>query len=152
MRAIPLVGSTQKSLALARLAAALEALINAGVMIIEAWDLAARASGSPQIMRAVQQGKPRLLNGELPSEVINSQGVYPEIFCSSYRTGEVSGHLDDALRRLYRYYLDEATAGLQRLSDWLPKLIYLAILLGIAYFVISFWAGHFKQINDVIGQ
>jgi len=152
MRAIPLVGSTMKNLALARLSAALEALINAGVTIIEAWDLAARASGSAQIIRAVQRGKPQMVGGELPSDVISAQGIYPELFCSSYRTGEVSGHLDEALRRLYRHYLNEATTGLRRLTEWLPKLIYLGILIGIGYFVISFWAGYFKQINDAIGQ
>jgi type II secretory pathway component PulF len=44
LHAIPMVSSTQRDLALARLCAALEALINAGVTIIEAWDIAARAS------------------------------------------------------------------------------------------------------------
>jgi len=50
---IPLIGAGRRSLALARLSAALEALINAGVTILEAWPLAAAASGSPALMREV---------------------------------------------------------------------------------------------------
>jgi type II secretory pathway component PulF len=70
----------------------------------------------------VAEVKPRLQAGETPSEAISAQRIYPELFTTSYRTGEVSGQLDDALRRLYRHYMESATAGLQRLAAWMPKL------------------------------
>jgi type IV pilus assembly protein PilC len=146
---IPMVSATQRDLALARLCAALEALINAGVTIIEAWDIAARASGSQRVERAVAAVKPRLIAGETPSEAISSQRVYPELFTSSYRTGEVSGQLDDALRRLYRHYLESATTGLQRLAAWTPKIIYFGVMIAIAYQIIKFWTGYFDQINQL---
>ena len=44
---VPVLGTARHYLALSRLAAALGALLSAGVTIIEAWDLAAAASGSP---------------------------------------------------------------------------------------------------------
>ena len=50
---IPVLGQARRYLALARLAAALEALLSAGVTIIEAWELAATASGSPALRRTV---------------------------------------------------------------------------------------------------
>jgi type II secretory pathway component PulF len=149
LHAIPMVSSTQRDLALARLCAALEALINAGVTIIEAWDIAARASGSQRIERAVAEVKPRLQAGETPSEAISAQRIYPELFTSSYRTGEVSGQLDDALRRLYRHYMESATAGLQRLAAWTPKIIYFGVMLAIAYQIIKFWSGYFDTINQL---
>jgi type II secretory pathway component PulF len=147
---IPFVRSTRRHIALARLCAALEALINAGVLIMEAWDLAAKASGSFKIQKAVAEAKPRLIAGELPSEAINRQPVYPELFTSSYKAGEISGQLDAALRRLYQHYLEAATTGLHRLAEWLPKLIYIGVLIGIGVQVISFWSGYFDQINQVI--
>jgi len=119
---IPVVASVQRDLALARLCAALEALINAGVTIIEAWDIAARAAGSQRIERAVETAKPRLLQGELPSEAISAQRIYPELFKSTYATGEISGQLDDALRRLYRLYMEAATTSMQRLAIFIPKI------------------------------
>jgi type IV pilus assembly protein PilC len=146
---IPMVAATQRDFALARLCAALEALINAGVTIIEAWDIAAPASGSQRIERAVAAAKPRLLQGELPSEAIAAQRVYPELFVSSYRTGEISGQLDDALRRLYRHYMEAATTGLQRLATWIPKFIYLGVAIAIGYQIIKFWSGYFEQINQL---
>src|SRR5260370_31379492 len=61
LRPIPVLGTGRHYLALARLAAALEALINAGVTIIEAWDMAAAASGSPAIQRAVADWRPAVV-------------------------------------------------------------------------------------------
>jgi type II secretory pathway component PulF len=147
----PLIGGLRRSFSLARLCAALEALINAGVTIIEAWDLSARASGSPRIIRAVAEVRPRIVSGELPSEAIASQGIYPDLFVSSYRTGEMSGQLDEALRRLYRYYQEAATEGLNRFAEWLPRLIYFGVAIAIAFQIVSFYSGYFKQLNDVMG-
>lgn len=149
--ATPIVSGIRQSLSLARLSAALEALINAGVTIIEAWDLAARASGSPRLIRSVAAVKPRLVSGELPSDAIESQGVYPDLFVSSYRTGEVSGQLDDALRRMYRYYQEVATQAMNQMVEWLPRIVYLMVALAIAYQVIGFWSGYFKQLNSIMG-
>jgi type II secretory pathway component PulF len=53
LRWVPILGKARQDLALARLAAALEALLNAGVPIIGAWELAATASGSPALRRTV---------------------------------------------------------------------------------------------------
>jgi type IV pilus assembly protein PilC len=146
---IPMVYGARRDLALARLCAALEALINAGITIIEAWDIAAQASGSQRIERAVAEARPRLLAGETPAEVISAQRVYPELFTSSYRTGEVSGQLDETLRRLYRHYLESATTGFQRIATWTPKIIYFGGMIAIAYQIIKFYTGYFDQINQL---
>jgi type II secretory pathway component PulF len=147
--AVPIVGGLRRDLALARLCAALEALINAGVTIIEAWDLAGRASGSPRIIRAIAQVKPRIQQGELPSDAISQQNIYPELFVSSYRTGEISGQLDDALRRLYRHYQESATEGMRRFAEWLPRLLYMGVAIAIGFQIISFYSAYFKQIDEL---
>jgi len=63
---IPILGAARRALALSRLAAALEALISAGVTIIEAWELAAAASGSSMLKRVVLGWKPRVLADKRP--------------------------------------------------------------------------------------
>src|SRR5204863_7691010 len=52
-RPIPVLGSARRALALARLSAALEALISAGVTILEAWQIAVLACGSPALNRSL---------------------------------------------------------------------------------------------------
>jgi type II secretory pathway component PulF len=149
LKPVPVVGNARFNLALARLSAALESLINAGVSIIEAWDLAAAASGSPAIRRVVLNWKPRVLAGQTPAEAVRESRVFPEMFTNLYATGEISGQLDDTLRRLARHYREESSRQFQIFAQWLPRLIYFAVLLTVAYQVVAFWSGYFSQLNQL---
>lgn len=141
LRLVPILGKARHYLALSRLAAALEALISAGVNIFEAWDLAATASGSPALRRAVAAWKSRVVAGQMPSEAVNLCPLFPETFANLYASGEVSGKLDDSLRQLNRIYNEDGTRKLNAFATWMPRLIYMLVALMIAYIVIQFWAG-----------
>jgi general secretion pathway protein F/type IV pilus assembly protein PilC len=144
------VGAARRSLALARLSSALEALVSAGVTILESWQLAAAASGSPALHRAVIGWQPRLAAGVTPADALGSTNEFPELFASMYRTGEYTGKLDDTLRRLHALYLDEGERKLKALAVWLPKIAYLLVAGMIAWRVVNFYTGYFKQIGDVM--
>ena len=150
LRPIPLLGTARRSLALARLAAALEALINAGVSIIDGWDLAAASSGSPALKRAVATWRPRLLAGRTPAEVLNETPVFPELFANLYHTGEISGQLDETLRRLHNYYQEEGTRKLRLVAKWAPWLAYLIIMGIVAYQILSFWSGYYSNLGTLL--
>lgn len=149
LRWIPLLGKARRFLALARFSAAFEALISAGVNIIQAWDLAANASGSPALRRAVAAMKPQVVAGQTPAEEIRKHSVFPELFANLYASGEVSGKLDETLRRLYAHYQEEGTYKLQAFAQWLPRLIYMLVAVMVAYYVIQFWIGYFNQIATI---
>jgi type IV pilus assembly protein PilC len=146
---IPIFGTARRFLALARLAAALEALISAGVNIVQAWDLAATASGSPALRRAVESWKPQIEAGRTPAEVIRDCHKFPEMFANLYTSGEVSGKLDETLRRLYAHYQEEGTRKLYAFVQWTPRLVYFLIVLIIAYKIVQFWTGLYGQHSDL---
>ena len=148
---IPVLGLARHYLALARLAAALEALLSAGVTIIEAWELAATASGSPALRRTVLGWRRLVDGGQTPAEAVSASGSFPELFASQYATGEISGKLDDTLQRLHVYYQEEGSRKLQAVSRWTPRAIYFCVMLMIAYRVIHFYTGYFNQVRDAGG-
>jgi type II secretory pathway component PulF len=148
---IPVLGTARHYLALSRLAAALEALLGAGVTIIEAWELAGTACGSPALRRAVLAWRPQVTAGQTPAEAVSNSRQFPELFANQYNTGEVSGTLDDTLRRLHNYYQEEGTRKLHAVAQWTPRLVYLLIVLMIAWRIVKFWMGYFKQIGDAGG-
>ena len=141
LRPVPLLGTARHYLALSRLAAALEALISAGVNIFEAWDLAATASGSPALRRAVAAWKPQVQAGQMPSEAVRRCPLFPETFANLYASGEVSGKLDESLRHLNRLYNEDGTRKLNAFATWMPRFVYLLVVLIVAYKVIQFWTG-----------
>jgi type II secretory pathway component PulF len=149
LRAVPVLGAARANLALARLSVALESLLNAGVSIVEAWELAASASGSPVLRKTVFGWRPSVLAGQTPAEAVRESRVFPDLFTNLYSTGEMSGQLDETLRRLYRHYQEEAVRRLHVLAQWAPRLVYLLVVLMIGYQVVVFWTGYFSQINQL---
>jgi len=149
---IPVLGSARRELALARLASALEALISAGVTILEAWDIAALACGSPTLRRTVARWQPQFRAGRTPADVLADTSAFPELFANLYRTGEVSGQLDDSLKNLHKYYQEEGTRKLHLVARWLPRFAYFLIMLVVAWKIISFYLGYFQQVNDAINS
>jgi len=148
---VPVLGNARRCLALARLSAALEALISAGVTIIEAWELSAAASGSPALRKVVFAWRPQLNSGKTPAEVINTSRRFPELFASQYTAGEISGKLDETLRRLHDYYQDEGSRKIQLVASWVPRLIYLLVMLAVAYFILQFYLNYFAQVRQAGG-
>lgn len=146
---IPLLGSARRDLAFGRLSAALEALLSAGVPIIQAWDLAATATASPRLRRIVTTSIPLMEAGMLPSDTLRQSSVFPDLFRSLYKTGEVSGQLDQTLRRLQHHYEEQGALKIQNLANWTPKIIFLMVAVAVGYQVIKFYTGYFDQINQI---
>ena len=149
LRPVPILGTARHYLALSRLAAALEALISAGVNIFEAWDLAATASGSPALRRAVAAWKSRVVAGQMPSEAVRLCPLFPETFANLYASGEISGKLDDSLRHLNRLYNEDGSRKLNAFATWTPRLVYMLVALFIGYKIIQFYTGYFNQISTI---
>lgn len=151
LRGVPILGAARRHLALARLSTALEALISAGVSVFDSWELAAAASGSPALRRAVRRWHEPLRSGQTPAELLSRTAEFPELFANLYHTGEVSGQLDDTLRRLHLHYQEEGSRRLHAFSQWMPRLIYFGILLTIGYQVVRFWTNYYNNIFQQIG-
>lgn len=153
MGLIPVLGSARRNLALARLTAALEALFSAGVGIVDSWELAARASGSPALAREVLKWRPQIeVEQKTPGEILADENVFPTMFTSLYRTGEVSGQLDDTLKRLHEYSRVEGHRQMQLFTRGLTIAIILLIMIAIGAQVVMFWVGYFNNINNVMSQ
>jgi type II secretory pathway component PulF len=150
LRPVPILGTARQDLALARLSTALESLLNAAVPIVTAWELAATASGSPDLARTVQGWKEPLQNGSTFSELVAKSGKFPDLFSNLYHTGEVSGTTDQTLIRLHNLYQTEGLRRMKALSQWTPKIVYFGIMLFIAWKIIAFYTDYFAEVNQAI--
>lgn len=150
LNVVPLLGSARRKLALARLSAALEALIRSGVPVISSWPLAAAASGFVQFHDRVDSWARHIEMGQTPADMLRRSPEFPEMFSNMYASGEVSGQLDDTLHRLYVYYQEEGTRGLKLFSQVATRLLYFGIAGLIAWKVVSFYMGYFSQLGEVM--
>jgi general secretion pathway protein F/type IV pilus assembly protein PilC len=149
---VPMLGKARRNLAIARLSLALDALLGAGVNIIEAWEMAAAASGSPALRRVVARSKPGLLEGRTPSEMVNDSPEFPRTFASIYHTGEISGTLDASLQRGHALFEEEGSRQMRAFIFGLAGALVGLVMLLAAWNVIRFYVGYFQQINDAINM
>jgi type II secretory pathway component PulF len=151
MQWVPVLGAARRQLALSRLSAALESLLNAGVPIIGGWQLAATASGSPALAREVASWVGPLESGATPAELVSQSRLFPEVFANLYSTGELSGTLDDTLKRLHTYFQDEGQRRMRLVAQWGPRLFYLAVALFIGYRIVAWYASFYNgQITPLL--
>lgn len=142
---VPILGTALKYLALARLSAAMEALTNAGVSVIQAWPMAGAATGSARLRRELSTWGPRLESGITPAELIAESGYFPEMFSNLYSTGEVSGKLDETLGRMRAYYQEEGFRKLRLFTRVFNGTIYALLVILVAYNVFSFYIGRLNS-------
>lgn len=139
-----------KYLAVARLAMALESLLNAGVPVVRAWELAAVSSGSARLKSEILRLTPQLETGITPGEMVGQIRYFPEMFTHLYQTGELSGRLDESLTRLHTYFEEEGFRKLRTFFRALNMGIYFTIVGCVGYFIISFWVNYYGHLLDSI--
>jgi type II secretory pathway component PulF len=76
--------------------------------------------------------------------------LFPETFANLYGSGEVSGKLDESLRNLHRLYSEDGTRKLHAFAQGISWLLYMLVVLIIAYKIIQFYAGYFNQISNIM--
>ena len=143
---VPWLRQAIKYLAIARLAMALDSLLNAGVPVVRAWELSALACGSPRLKRDLLKLIPQLETGVTPAEMVTQIRYFPEMFTQLVHTGEISGRQDEMLPRLHTYFEQEGFNKLQTFSRVLGYVIYFTIAGCVGYEVIHFWLGYFNTV------
>lgn len=141
---IPFLRLAVKYLAVARLSMALDALLNAGVPVINAWRLAVAACGSPQLKSDIMKWLPQLEHGSTPADMVAQIRYFPDMFTHLYQTGEISGRMDETLTRLHTYFEEEGFRKLKVFCNIVNYSIYFIVAFAIAWFVIHFYVSYFN--------
>ena len=147
---VPVLRMAIKYLAVARLSMALDALLNSGVPMIRAWEMAVAACGSPRLKREVLRWTPEMETGTTPADMVGQIAYFPEMFVQLYQSGEISGKLDESLTRLHTYFEDEGFRKLQTFSRILNMVIYFTVAICVAVFVINFWRQYYGNLLNSI--
>ena len=149
LRTVPLIGKIRRSFALSRFCTVYEIQLDAGVNIIDSLLTAGQASRSGLVRSAVDFAVPELRGGAQVGPLLAASGAFPPEVIQSFIVGEETGGLDKELKRLADELRNEALGTLETLSEWVPKLIYVAIVLYFAYRIILFYTGYFRMITEL---
>ena len=147
LRTLPLFGKVRKAFSLGRFCATYEMQLQSGVNVMDSVKQAAKASQSAVLAKAVRSMLPRIRAGEQVGALMAKTGAFPTKMVRSIRLGEESGKLDEELKLLTDNFQNEAMARIATLSDWIPKILYMAIAAYVGYEVISFYSGMMSDVS-----
>jgi type II secretory pathway component PulF len=134
---IPLLGQAITNLALGRFCRAFAMLYKAGVPIIHSVEIAGGVTGNAMITRMLKGGADSGRAGNLISAGFSSK--LPPDLLSIWQVGEDTGKLDEAVERLADEFSEVAELLFTELAKWMPRLVYFAICIVMAFQIIKGW-------------
>lgn len=114
----PIVSKIIKKVAVARFTRTFSALIGAGVSVLEALEVTARAIGNTVYEESLLDAANRIKNGEVLSKIINeSPDLYPPIVGQMLAVGEETGQTDMVLVKVADFYEEEVDTAIAGISS-----------------------------------
>ncbi len=150
LRLIPRVGKLRRAFATSRFCATYGMQLDAGINVIDALEAAQRASLSGLIRAAIRRAVPEVRSGSQVGPLLAASRAFPEPMTRAFCVGEQTGELDEELTRMAAEYQNEALARLETLAEWVPRLIYVGILIYVGYSVVMMYKGYLSDVGKII--
>ena len=115
---LPGIKTIIRKLAVARFARTFSALMGAGVPVLEALDVTARAIGNTVYEKALKDAAEQVKNGKQLSEIIEGNTeLWPAIVAQMLSVGEETGQTDTVLVKVADFYEEEVDVAIDGLSS-----------------------------------
>lgn len=114
---IPGIKSIVTKVAVARFARTFSALMGAGVAVLEALNVTARAVGNSVYEKALQDAAEDVKNGATLSSIIEKNDLFPAIVAQMLAVGEETGQTDTVLVKVADFYEEEVDVAIDGLSS-----------------------------------
>jgi len=134
---IPVIGNSIKTAYAYRWISALKLEFNAGISLSRAVGDAWRASGYVGCDRLAQEGEEEMRQGVELSKLVTRWKQLPRDWIDFIETAELSGAFEAAFTNLESEAARAWKLAQERMADWLPKIVYFAVLLVVAAVVVN---------------
>lgn len=120
----PVVGTIIRKISVARFTRTYSALIGAGVAVLEALDITAKAVGNKSYEDSLHKAAQRVKNGESFSKIIaEDELLYPPIVSQMLAVGEETGQTDMVLVKVADFYEEEVDTAISGLSSTIEPIM-----------------------------
>ncbi len=128
----PLAGKLLRKVAVARFTRTMATLLNSGVPILVAFDIASDTSGNAVISNAVISARNSIKEGNTIAKPLSESGEFPVMVTQMIEVGEESGTITEMLNKLSDFIEQEIREGLGQLVAAMEPLaiVFMAIVVG----------------------
>ena len=128
---LPLIGTAALKGALARFARNMGMLVGAGVSLFEALRLISDTTDNVVIAESVVRIRSGVSDGQLLSQAIRSEEVFPDLMGEMVGVGEETGSLEGHLLKIAGFYEEEADRAVAQVTGMLTP----ALTIGVGFLV-----------------
>ncbi|NPA95349.1 MAG: type II secretion system F family protein [Thermodesulfobacteria bacterium] len=147
----PVFGPLIKKVAVAKFTRTLGTLINSGVPIIEALNVAAGTAGNKVVENTIRKVKASISEGRSIAQPLMESKVFPPMVVQMISVGETTGALDAMLNKIADFYDQEVDATVDALTSMIEP--FMIVFLGgtIGSIIIAMYLPIFKMAGVVGG-
>ena len=147
----PVFGPLIKKVAVAKFSRTLGTLINSGVPIIEALNVAAGTAGNKIVENAIRAVKASISEGRSIAQPLMESKVFPSMVVQMISVGETTGALDSMLNKIADFYDEEVDTAVDGLTSMIEP--FMIVFLGgtIGSIIIAMYLPIFKMAGVVGG-
>lgn len=142
----PLIGGLYKKIASARIARTLGALLNSGVGLLEALEIAKNIAANVHIKAAIDDARDGVREGKSLARELGRSGIFPLMLSQMIAVGERSGSLETMLTRAGDAYETEVNAALEGLTSLIEPLM----IIGLGGIVVGIVASVLMPMLDLM--
>lgn len=132
---LPVLGQVRKKIIVARFSRTLSTLLQGSVPLLSAIEVAAKSTGSSNIMGGLAIALEGIRQGLGLATVLRRCGLFPPLVIQMTAIGEETGEIDKMLEKLADFYEDDVDDSVMRLSSMLEPLL-IGFLGGIIGFIV----------------
>lgn len=134
---VPVWGSVNLKIAIARFARTLATLLHSGVPLLTALDIVGRVVNNMFISETIAIAAREVEEGQSLSAPLAQSGIFPPMVTEMIAVGEQSGSLERMLDRIATAYETEAQSDILVMTSLLEPLMILAMGLAVGFIVVS---------------
>ncbi len=145
---LPLIGSLVRQVALSRFAHHLRMMVKAGVNFVVALNVVEHVVGNRVLAAAIAGARERVIAGASLADGMRASGQFTPLVIQMVSTGEITGNLEETLKKVSEYYDREVPATVKRISVVMEPIVY--VFLGVMVLAVAM--ALYSPLMSMLGQ
>ncbi len=147
----PVFGPLLRKVAVAKFSRTLGTLINSGVSIIDALNIAAGTSGNKIVEEAIIKVRASISEGKTIAQPLLESKIFPNMVVQMISVGETTGALDQMLNKIADFYDEEVDSAVDALTSMIEP--FMIVFLGgtVGSIIVAMYLPIFKMAGAVSG-
>jgi len=146
---MPLFGTINRSVLMARFSRTLGTLVHSGVPILQSLEVVSKAVSNVILAQAISAVRTSIREGEGIAGPLQASGIFPPMVVQMVAVGERTGALDAMLGKVADFYDTEVEYAVQGLTSVLEPALIMVMGAIVGFVVISFYLPLFNLVGAI---